>query len=155
MDTVMNFRPAIRTDLKTVMAWIPDAENCLIWAGPKVRFPLELEQLYQAIEFEKVLTYSLDGEKELLALGQVRMFENKRGHLSRIIVNPSSRGIGVGRIFCKELINEAKKLNCQTISLNVIKDNLIAICLYKKLGFTIPSKHPDDTRENIVYMELG
>ena len=50
-DIVMNFRPAIKTDLKTVMTWIPDAESCLIWAGPSVKFPLELEQLYQAIEF--------------------------------------------------------------------------------------------------------
>jgi ribosomal protein S18 acetylase RimI-like enzyme len=152
---IMNFRPAIKTDLKTVMTWIPDAESCLIWAGPRVKFPLELEQLYQDIEFEKILTYSLYDEKELLALGQIRMFENNRGHLSRIVVNPSSRGKGIGRIFGGELINEAKKLNCRTISLNVVKDNLIAISLYKKLGFMIPSKQPDNVRENIVYMELG
>jgi ribosomal protein S18 acetylase RimI-like enzyme len=151
----MDFRRAIKTDLKTVMTWIPDAESCLIWAGPRVRFPLELEQLYQDIEFEKTLTYSLYDERELLALGQIRMFENLRGHLSRIVVNPSSRGKGFGRIFGQELINEAKKLNCQTISLHVIKDNSIAISLYKKLGFITPSKQPDNLRENIVYMELG
>ncbi len=100
-DIIMNFRPAIRTDLKTVMTWIPDAESCLIWAGPRVKFPLELEQLYRDIEFEKTLTYSLYDEKELLALGQIRMFENNRGHLSRIVVNPSSHGKGIGRIFAR------------------------------------------------------
>ncbi len=151
----MNFRPAIKADLKTVMTWIPDAESCLVWAGPKVRFPLELEQLYQNIEFEKTLTYSLYDDEKLLALGQIRMFENNRGHLSRIVVNPSSRGQGIGRIFGEELINEAKKLNCQTISLHVVKDNLTAISLYKKLGFIIPSKQPDNIREDIYYMELA
>jgi ribosomal protein S18 acetylase RimI-like enzyme len=150
----MNFRPAIKTDLKTVMTWIPDAESCMIWAGPKVRFPLELEQLYQAIEFEKIRTYSLDDEKELLALGQIRIFENNRGHLARIVVNPSSRGKGIGQFFVKELISTARKLNCQTISLHVIKDNSIAIRLYKNLGFITPSRQPDNLRENIIYMEL-
>lgn len=139
------------------MTWIPDAESCLVWAGPKVRFPLELEQLYQAIEFEKTRTYSLYDNREILALGQIRLFESDRGHLSRIVVKPSSRGKGIGRIFCQELINEARKLNCQTISLNVVKENSIAISLYTKLGFIVPSKQPDDVRirKNIVRMELG
>lgn len=151
----MNSRPATKTDLKTVMRWIPDAESCLIWAGPKVRFPLELEQFYRNIEFEKTLTYSLDDDGKLLALGQIRMFENNRGHLSRIIVCPSSRGQGIGRTFGEELINEARKLNCQTISLHVVKDNFTAINLYQKLGFIIVSKPPDNLRKNIYYMELA
>ncbi|MFH1699679.1 MAG: GNAT family N-acetyltransferase [Candidatus Zixiibacteriota bacterium] len=151
----MNFRPATKNDLKTVMSWIPDAETCLIWAGPKIKFPLKLKQLHQAIEFEKTHTYSFDDENKLLAFGQIRIFENNRGHLSRIIVNPASRGQGIGRLFCKKLINEAKILKCQIISLNVVKDNSIAKSLYKKLGFIIPSKRPAEIRENIIYMERG
>jgi len=154
-DVVMDFRPATKNDLKTVMTWVPNAESCLVWAGPRVKFPLQLEQLYQDIEFEKTSTYSLYSEKRLIALGQIRMFKNSRGHLSRIVVNPSSRGKGVGRIFVRALINEAKGLNCQVISLNVVKANLIATRLYKGLGFVIPAKQPDNVRENIVYMELG
>lgn len=150
----MNLQSAIKTDLKTVITWIPDAESCLIWAGPKVSFPLELEQLYKDIEFEKFLTYSFYNENELLALGQIRLFENNRGHLSRIVVSPSLRGKGIGKIFCENLIKEAKKLNCKTISLHVIKDNLVAISLYKKLGFIIPTIQPENIRDNIFYMEL-
>ena len=150
----MNFRPAVKADLKIVITWIPDAESCGVWAGSKVRFPLELEQLCRDVELDKTPTYSLEDADKLFALGQIRMYENKRGHLARIVVNPSSRGSGIGRLFCEELINEAKRLNCRTISLNVNKGNSIAISLYKKLGFTVPSRQPANSREGIVYMEL-
>jgi ribosomal protein S18 acetylase RimI-like enzyme len=150
----MKFQQATKKDLVTVLKWIPDARSCLVWAGPKVIFPFELEQLYDAIEFDKIHTYSLTDEKNLLALGQLRMFENKRGHLSRIIVNPELRGKGIGEILCSELIDEAKQLKCKTISLNVNNDNEVAIRLYKKLGFIVPTKKPDGLREDVIYMEL-
>ena len=150
----MKFQLAVKNDLMTVMTWIQDAAGCIIWAGPKVKFPPEIEQLYQALEFDKHHTYSLYDDKDLLALGQIRLSENNRRHLSRVIVNPLLRGKGIGRVFCKELIQEAKKFDCQSISLNVIKDNHIAIALYEKLGFITCSKRINDNRENVVYMEL-
>ena len=151
----MKFQQATKDDLETVINWIPDAMSCMVWAGPKVIFPIELEQLWDALEFDKNHTYSLSDETNLLALGQIRMFENIRGHLSRIIVNPEYRGKGIGKIFCLELINKAKKLNCKTISLNVDKENEIARNLYNKLGFVVPSILPQKIRDDIIYMELG
>jgi ribosomal protein S18 acetylase RimI-like enzyme len=150
----MKFKPSTKTDLETVIKWIPDAKSCSVWAGPKVIFPLELEQLYDAIEFDKIHTYSLTAEKNLLALGQLKMFENKRGHLSRIIVKPEYRGKGIGETLCSELIDKAKYLKCKTISLNVNNDNKVAIRLYKKLGFIVPTKKPDGLRRDVIYMEL-
>jgi len=150
----MNFRQATKSDLKTVIKWIPDAKSCMLWAGPKVIFPIGLEQLCDALEFNRNHTYSLSDEKNLLGLGQIRMFENKRGHLSRIIVNPESRGKGIGRIFCSELINKAEQLACKTISLNINKDNAIAQRLYKKLGFIVRAEKPEHLREDVIYMEL-
>jgi ribosomal protein S18 acetylase RimI-like enzyme len=150
----MKFQLATKNDLETVIKWIPDAKSCMVWAGPKVIFPIEMEQLCDVIEIDKNHTYSLSDDTNLLALGQIRMFENKRGHLSRIIVKPESRSKGIGRIFCLELINKARKLNCKTISLNVNKDNQVARSLYKMLGFILPSIQPDDIREDIIYMEM-
>ena len=150
----MKFQPATRNDLETVINWIPDAKSCSVWAGPKVKFPIKLDQLVEAIEFDRTHTFSLSDENDLLALGQIRMFENKRGHLSRIIVNPEYRGRGIGRIICTELIHKAKQLNCNAISLNVNKENQAARILYKKLGFIVPSKKPDGLRKDVIYMEL-
>jgi len=150
----MKFQLATKNDLETVIEWIPDARSCMVWAGPKVIFPIVFEQLCDALEFDRNHTYSISDETVLLALGQIRMFENKRGHLSRIIVNPESRGKGIGRSFGLELINKARKLKCKTISLNVDKDNEVAKSLYKKLGFIVPYIQPDDIRDEIIYMEF-
>lgn len=150
----MKFQGATKKDLETVTNWIPDAESCAFWAGPRVKFPIKLEQLIEAIEFDKNHTYSLKDEKNLLALGQIRMFENKRGHLSRIIVNPEYRSKGIGKIFCSKLIYTAKQLECKTISLKVNNDNEVALGLYKGLGFIIPSNKPNGLREDVIYMEL-
>jgi ribosomal protein S18 acetylase RimI-like enzyme len=150
----MKFQLATKNDLETVIDWIPDAKSCMVWAGPKVIFPIELEQLCDALEFDRNHTYTLSDATNLLALGQIRMFENKRGHLSRIVVNPEFRGKGIGRIFCLELINKASELKCKTISLNVDEANKVARSLYKKLGFIVPSIQPEGLREDIIYMEL-
>jgi ribosomal protein S18 acetylase RimI-like enzyme len=150
----MKFQLATKNDLETVIDWIPDAKSCMVWAGPKVIFPIELEQLCDALEFDRNHTYTLSDATNLLALGQIRMFENKRGHLSRIVVNPEFRGKGIGRIFCLELINKASELKCNTISLNVDEANKVARSLYKKLGFIVPSIQPEGLREDIIYMEL-
>jgi len=55
----MNICEATPTDLKTVMAWIMDAEMCRAWAGPMVRFPLNPEGLVQDIEVEPDNSYCL------------------------------------------------------------------------------------------------
>jgi hypothetical protein len=49
----MKFQLATKNDLETVIDWIPDAKSCMVWAGPKVIFPIELEQLCDALEFDR------------------------------------------------------------------------------------------------------
>lgn len=156
LDVMMDFRPAQRHDLAAVIPWIPDAQSCLVWAGPRVRFPLELEQLLQDLEFDRTRCYVLTDDDQVLAFGQIRMFDDgRRGHLSRIVVNPRLRGQGIGQTFVSELIRETRRLHCQTTSLHVVKENAIAISLYKKLGFVIPDPQPDTLREGIYYMQLA
>ena len=153
--SVMDFRRATRADIATVITWVPDAESCERWAGPQVKFPLELDQVCEDIELDNIPTYVLDDEGAVLALGQVRMFEGGRGHLSRIIVRPESRGRGIGERFCRELIAEARRQGYTKITLHVIKENAVAIRLYERLGFVIPSEQPSGIRAGIYYMELG
>jgi ribosomal-protein-alanine N-acetyltransferase len=151
----MEFRLATKTDLQSVITWIPDAESCLVWAGPRVRFPLEPDQAYADLELDSIRTYAFCDETDLFALGQVRLFDNDRGHLSRIIVNPLHRTKGIGRSFVQHLIEEARALGCHTITLHVVKENSTAIGLYRKLGFYIPTKQPHGLRDGIYYMEIG
>jgi hypothetical protein len=78
----MIFRPATKADLKIVMTWIPDADSCLGWAGSKVRFPLELEQLCQDIEFEMLV---ITGGRERTEAEYRHLFKLSGFKLSRII----------------------------------------------------------------------
>ncbi|WP_241654821.1 GNAT family N-acetyltransferase [Sporolactobacillus shoreae] len=62
--------------------------------------------------------------------------KNKRIYLSRLIVKEEYRNKGIGSQFVNFLIDYAKNLGYQEISIGVDIDNLVAKNLYRKLGFT-------------------
>jgi diamine N-acetyltransferase len=61
---------------------------------------------------------------------------DKRIYLSRMIVKEEYRNRGIGGIILDYLIEYAKKLGYNEISLGVDTDNIIARRLYEKKGFT-------------------
>lgn len=131
----MNLRKAKKTDLKIIISWIPDAIICRRWAGPKVRFPLNIENLSEDIAFADNNCYCLKNKKSMVAFGQLLAKENGFLHLARIIVDPSKRALGYGRLLCNELLKMAGRKGYYKISLNVYRDNPIALKLYESLGF--------------------
>lgn len=62
--------------------------------------------------------------------------EQRRLYLSRLIVKREYRSQGIGGIIVDHLIHCAQKLGYQEISLGVNIDNLNALHLYEKKGFT-------------------
>lgn len=62
-------------------------------------------------------------------------FDGRRIHLHHIGVKPSYQNKGLGKRLTKESLKYARKKGYQ-IKLEVHKDNLGAIKIYKKLGFT-------------------
>ena len=60
----------------------------------------------------------------------------KRIYLSRMIVKDGYRNRGIGGIIIDYLIDYAKRLGYEEISIGVDTDNLIARHLYEKKGFT-------------------
>lgn len=76
-------------------------------------------------------------------------------HITNIAVNPSCRGLGIGRDIVEELIKDAYEKNISRITLEVRKSNLIAQGLYKDLGFKlggIRKEYYDDNREDALIM---
>jgi len=131
----MNLRKAKKADLKAVISWIPDELTCKRWAGPKVRFPLNIENLSEDIAFSDNNAYCLKSKQSIVAFGQLLVKENGYLHLARIIVDPSKRAMGYGRRLCEELIKVAGRQGYHKLSLNVYWDNSIALKLYENLGF--------------------
>jgi len=61
---------------------------------------------------------------------------NKRAYISRMIVKKEHRNRGIGSIILDYLVDYAKSLGFEEVSIGVDIHNLSALHLYKKKGFT-------------------
>jgi [ribosomal protein S18]-alanine N-acetyltransferase len=130
-------RSARPADYEAIAAWIPDAEACLRWAGPRVAFPFSAAQLPHLLSVDGCASYCWsDGGSAACGFGQHWPHESGAVHLGRIIVSPALRGRGLGRELCRQLCARAiESAGASTVTLNVYRDNAVAVALYRSLGF--------------------
>ena len=136
-------RPATLHDLETVSGWVKTAAECALWAGWRVRFPIELASLAAAIDFTHHGGLVLVDGRDAAAFGQIVPKSARRAHLARLIVEPSRRGQGIGTRLVTELLERARHQGHATASLNVDPTNDAAIALYTKMQFS-DSERPFD-----------
>ena len=125
-------------DLSTILRWVPDAQACLLWAGPKVRYPANAETVWEDIEASEENAFCLvEKDRNAIGFGQILLPESRVAHLARIIIDPTKRGCGHGRLLCLRLIGLAvKRYSVLRFTLNVYQTNFAALSLYRSLGFT-------------------
>jgi ribosomal protein S18 acetylase RimI-like enzyme len=148
-------RPASIDDLKLVASWIASARDCERWAGWRVRFPVELDALPEAIQFTDTNAFSLSEQGGVVAFGQLVAKTSNRGHLARVIVAPTFRGKGFGLTLVQSLVDKARDVGFARVSLNVDRTNVPAMVLYVRLGFrdaVPPADEPPSPGSR--YMEL-
>ena len=131
----MNLRAVNDSDLSRVISWISDENECKLWAGPYVSFPLAIDSLRAQISCTPDNSFCIEKKGKVIAFGQLIRKSEDRLHFARIIVHPAERGNGYGRILCSGLIDKANNQNCRQITLNVYRQNTAALKLYKSLGF--------------------
>ena len=61
---------------------------------------------------------------------------NQRIYLSRLIVKKERRGNGIGGILIDFMIEQIRDMGYKEITIGVNKDNIAALHLYRKKGFT-------------------
>jgi ribosomal protein S18 acetylase RimI-like enzyme len=150
----MMARPATLADLEIVASWLTSARECELWAGWRVRFPVDREALPSAIEFQAAHALSLIDGEQLVAFGQLVVKDSKRGHFARLIVSPGARGKGCGEALVHALLERARAEGCGPISLNVDRANMPAVSLYLKLGFRDAARPIDEPESpGVRYME--
>ena len=131
----LRLRPPIRADYLELATWIPDAEACDRWAGPRLPFPFGGTDLENLLDDDDRLVHALSDE-----LGSFWGFAQRwqeappAWHLGRLIIAPAARGHGYGRRLCELLMAEANGTR-HTLTLRVRRDNTIAHRLYLDLGF--------------------
>ena len=92
-------------------------------------------------------------DSRLIAGTSWMTYDGRRLHLHHFAVSPSHQGRGLGRMLALESLKFAEKKGCP-LKLEVHRDNLIAVNLYKSLGFikfedyeifmvTDPGRHVD------------
>lgn len=132
-------RPPSSADYDSIASWISDADACRRWAGPKVPYPFSAGELPELLAVPAGASYCLsrrDGAP--LGFGQYWPRPGGTIHLLRIIVSPTSRGKGLGRELCGQLIARAlASAPAHSLTLNVYRDNETAVALYERLGFRV------------------
>jgi ribosomal protein S18 acetylase RimI-like enzyme len=147
-------RSATLSDLAMAASWITSARECELWAGSRVRFPIDLQSLPAAVQFTETNSFSLYANECLVAFGQLISKNSDRGQLARLIVAPAFRGKGYGETLVRELLAKAHAEGYHRVSLIVDRLNLPALALYSKLGFhdvPRPAEGPDSPGS--LYME--
>jgi ribosomal-protein-alanine N-acetyltransferase len=126
-------------DYDRVASWIPDANACRRWAGPKVPFPFAVSELAALLAVPGGASYCLAaGNDAPLGFGQYWPRPSDSVHLLRVIVAPEVRGNGLGYELCVQLIEKALvATSASSITLNVYRDNKVALALYERLGFSV------------------
>lgn len=157
LPVIMNvsLRAPTAGDYAAIASWIPDAASGLRWAGPRLSFPFAASELPEllAVPGGGGSSWSLiDGSAEPCGFGQHWVLAPGAVHLGRIIVAPSVRGRGLGRVLCQQLISAALQSPSATaVTLRVYRDNRVAVGLYSSLGFVeVAAESTDD----VLFMKM-
>ncbi|MAE53007.1 MAG: hypothetical protein CMI20_02725 [Opitutae bacterium] len=123
----------------TLCRWIRNIDDLVYWSGNTFAGKKFSEQTFlQHLRNKDISPFaSLDVNGNLLAYGEiVRKINENRLHLCRIIVDPQKRGQGLGKRFCKLLIEKPRSTGSyKRIMINVLSENKPAIACYSSLGF--------------------
>lgn len=132
-------RPAEIGDYNAIASWVDDAEACARWAGPAVPFPFLAEELPEILSVTGGKSYCLaSSDGECIGFGQFWTVTQGAVHIGRIIISPSARGSGAGRVLCEKLIDRAlRSTDSSVVTLRVYRTNSAALSLYSGLGFTV------------------
>ncbi|OIR03272.1 mycothiol acetyltransferase [mine drainage metagenome] len=140
-------------DYETIASWITDAESCVRWAGPRMPYPFFAAELQSLLEVAGGESYCLaNAAASPLGFGQFWVIAPGAVHLGRVIVSPSARGGGFGRLLCELLIAHAVRVTgASAITLRVYRNNTAALSLYSSFGFETVQ---DESTEEVLFMRL-
>ncbi|WP_192497292.1 N-acetyltransferase [Halospina sp. K52047b] len=138
----MEVRAAQQSDLLTVLGWVNGEHECLMWAGPNIRYPATPETAWRDMEaFDENAYVLVDPASKVVGFGQVLSRGGNALHLARLIVEPRLRGQGVGRDLCAALVDIGYASQpAEYFTLNVYESNRAAVRLYQALGFEIKER---------------
>lgn len=104
---------------------------------------------YTAPEGE--LLVALDGD-EVLGMVAYHRHSDIRCEMKRLYVRPKARGMHLGSILVKEIIEHARKAGYREMVLDTIEPLKTAVSLYKKNGFEECEAYYNNPMKDVIYM---
>lgn len=143
-------RPSLRlpeaADYLALGGWVKDADTCLRWAGPRLKFPFAPARLPQLLAEPGANSFVMShGPGPALGFCQFWVRDPGVAHLARIILAPEARGQGLGTTLCELLMAEAaRSTGAGAFTLRVYRDNDAALAIYERLGFAVVPELSDE-----------
>ena len=151
--SMVKFRASKLSDLAIVASWLDSIAACRLWSGSRVSYPVDETSLAESIEYAKSEPWTATSNGTVVAFGQCVPKPESRIHLARLIVAPTHRQMGLGKLLTLHLMRRAHARNPHSISLNVLFENEPALHLYMSLGFIEVKRPPDEEVSTSAYME--
>lgn len=104
---------------------------------------------YTAPEGE--LLVALDGD-EVLGMVAYHRHSDVRCEMKRLYVRPKARGMHLGSVLVKEIIEHARKAGYREMVLDTIEPLKTAVSLYKKNGFEECEAYYNNPMKDVIYM---
>ncbi len=146
------FRAANLCDLSQVLSWIKTEDDCVLWSGGRLPFPIDIADLAECIDFANVQSWSMVNNETVQGFGQLFFKQNNRAHLVRLIVNPDHRGQGLGKQLAEQMLQLALETKPSSVSLNVERTNAVAISIYQRLEFVAADLPADEPASQSLFM---
>lgn len=148
---MLRARERNREDLPTVTGWIPDADALYLFTGPRLKWPLTVEQL---IEMELLDGFSawIAVDEDSVAVGHFDLtLDHRTARVGRVVIDPQKRGRGLAHALIHLAIERARELDANDLELNVVASNVPATRTYERAGF---KRHPTPPRPGVERMFL-
>ena len=154
----LTFRPVTTEDIPQICVFPQTAEE-LFFLFPKASYPLTVEQLEKSINSRfdpSVICY----ENQTVAFANIYdVVKDQYCFIGNVIVDPSKRGLGIGKYLLDHMINIAfHNHNIKEVRLVCFATNINALLFYTKYGFKPYEIKPRETLDGkqtaAVYMKL-
>jgi ribosomal-protein-alanine N-acetyltransferase len=152
-------RPMIVEDLEQVVA-IDQMSFSLPWPAHSFRYELlenDVSRLWVAtINPAGTEAYPAGASSNVIGMIVVWLIMDE-AHIATIAVHPKYRGRGIGRQILIAALRECVAQGAQSATLEVREHNVIAIDMYRKLGFDVVGRRKhyyQDTNEDAILMTL-
>ncbi len=133
-----------KEEVNTLVSWIRNQEDLSLWSGNTFRNGFSADKMRLHLNRSDLDSFaSLDKKSKLLCYADIVRKEKKTGVLCRVIVHPDHRRKGLGKAFCRDLLNWAKDSGRYSrIHLNTFGHNKAALACYEALGFRTVKVEP-------------